>query len=476
MARFATCFYLLMCSLGVLNHRRGQRILLVLMLALNALAPASVRAATHTWTGAAYGDGALADGDTVVGVNVTNNCTLTNNNLRITGTWSNATWTGNVIAGTGLQGLVISNLILRATDNGLGLTYSNQFNAISLSGSDITIRDSTITNLYYRYESTECGAAPQGIVFAAANSTNVLIHNNRLDMLANAIVLTYGGWSSNVQAYSNTITRVSWGIFLNTTSAGDAYGWRLWANSIDQLDAWNPLGGPCAASYHNDCVIVNASTSGATNHSLKIDRNRMGPTIHIASSMLYVNPDETYKFPGLQVVNNLFLLDATGTNAPMCHVRSVDALVANNTLIGPNQATHGVIPGVSLFNNLCVGVSMAVNHSTDGYPTASDYNVWNGPVADSFDYSPFETWPDWQARGFDANSTTNAPNLDGNYVPTGSDTVARGAGTNLTALGITTDFNGRARPASAAWTIGAFEVYQPATILRNAVLSNARIP
>lgn len=112
-----------------------MRRLLTLMVVASALC---VEGATHTWNGAPYADGSLADGDTVVGVNVTNNCTLTNNNLKITGTWSNATWTGNVIAGTALQRLVISNLVLRATDNGLGLTYSNAFNAISLSGSDIT--------------------------------------------------------------------------------------------------------------------------------------------------------------------------------------------------------------------------------------------------------------------------------------------------------------------------------------------------
>ena len=37
-----------------------------------------------------------------------------------------------------------------------------------------------------------------------------------------------------------------------------------------------------------------------------------------------------------------------------------------------------------------------------------------------------------------------------------NDTAAIGMGTNLTAF-FTTDFNGAARPASGAWTIGAYE-------------------
>lgn len=44
-----------------------------------------------------------------------------------------------------------------------------------------------------------------------------------------------------------------------------------------------------------------------------------------------------------------------------------------------------------------------------------------------------------------------------------SDTVARGAGINLTASGITTDIDGDARPATGAWDIGADQVVESPT-------------
>lgn len=429
-----------------------MRCILTLLCVASALC---AEAATHTWTGAAYGDGALADGDTVVGDAVTNNCVLTNNNLRLTGTWSNATWSGNVIAASGVSGLIVSNLVFRATDNGLGLGYSNGFNAFSLSVTNLEIVGCSISNLYYRYASTECGNAPQALVIDAAGKTNISIHNNTLDMLGNGIVIAYSGFSSNVQIYSNTITRVSWGMFLNTLSVGDAYGWRIWANTIDHLDDWDPMGGPCAGSYHNDGIIINGGATAATNHSMVIDRNQIGPHIRTASALLYSQPTDAYSYPGLKVINNVFLLDSNTVSAPFCVMGISNVLYANNTFISIDQTNQslafGAMPGSALYNNLTLRVAMAVSHSS-GYPAASDYNAWNGPWADGFAFPPFENFTDWKTHSLDSHSTTNAATLNASYAPTLADTVARGTGTNLTALGIKGDFYGNAR---VTWDIGA---------------------
>ena len=55
----------------------------------------------------------------------------------------------------------------------------------------------------------------------------------------------------------------------------------------------------------------------------------------------------------------------------------------------------------------------------------------------------------------------NAANND--YHLAAADTVARGAGVNLTASGITTDIDGEARPATGAWDIGADQVAESPT-------------
>jgi hypothetical protein len=48
------------------------------------------------------------------------------------------------------------------------------------------------------------------------------------------------------------------------------------------------------------------------------------------------------------------------------------------------------------------------------------------------------------------------PILDAKYVPTHTDTVARGRGANLSSF-FTTDMSGSARPATGGWDIGAYQ-------------------
>jgi hypothetical protein len=58
----------------------------------------------------------------------------------------------------------------------------------------------------------------------------------------------------------------------------------------------------------------------------------------------------------------------------------------------------------------------------------------------------------------DPHSTTNTPlYIPGTFVPAANDVVVHNAGTNLTCLGITNDFNGNPRPATGPWDIGAYE-------------------
>ena len=71
--------------------------------------------------------------------------------------------------------------------------------------------------------------------------------------------------------------------------------------------------------------------------------------------------------------------------------------------------------------------------------------------------------PIWNTAHADPHSTSLTPTfVSSTYVPISSDTVARGKGTNLTAvfaeMGVpATDYYGNPRPTSGNWTIGAFE-------------------
>ena len=82
-----------------------------------------------------------------------------------------------------------------------------------------------------------------------------------------------------------------------------------------------------------------------------------------------------------------------------------------------------------------------------GWGSANQYEVT----------SLLNTLSQWQSLGpqFDPHSTTNIPNLNTNtWSPLAPDTVARGAGTNLSAY-FTNDFYGNPRPANGPWDIGA---------------------
>lgn len=123
-----------------------------------------------------------------------------------------------------------------------------------------------------------------------------------------------------------------------------------------------------------------------------------------------------------------FSFNSTGANASNCTVASCElGFLANSSGYGilKNCLAQGCTDGFSgTFN------------------AASDYNCSN--IAGD-------------APG--ANSITGTvqfvDSANNDYHLAAADTVARGAGVNLTASGITTDIDGDARPASGAWDIGA---------------------
>jgi PKD repeat protein len=60
---------------------------------------------------------------------------------------------------------------------------------------------------------------------------------------------------------------------------------------------------------------------------------------------------------------------------------------------------------------------------------------------------------------FDVHSTTNNPAINSDYSPQ-TNSILLNAATNLSAIGITTDYLGHGRPLTGNWTIGAFQLAQ----------------
>lgn len=122
-----------------------------------------------------------------------------------------------------------------------------------------------------------------------------------------------------------------------------------------------------------------------------------------------------------------------------------------------NCTTYGAYGFRSYDNNALVKNCLAQG-STDGFygtfNSASDYNCSN--IAED---APGEHSATGTARF--ADSANN------DYHLAATDTVARGAGVNLTVSGITTDIDGETRPATGAWDIGADQYAQYAAAVND---------
>jgi hypothetical protein len=379
--------------------------------------------------------------------------------------------TGAAIYGKHVSKLVIDggvNGLIEATDNGMGKKYTNDTSGIYLTVTDnVEVRNISLSALYYRTAGGDHAFAGDGIyVSAATGCTNCSIHNNRIDMVGNAITFDYAGTCSNVVVNNNTATRMKWGCFINSTKAGAGWNFLLYSNRFDQIDAWDGewSGG---AHFHNDGFIINAKDGAATNYNMRIFANFIGPNLGTnLSSAIYVNPDAVYMLPNLMVYNNFLIIGPSSlANNGLITTKVTGAMVANNTFVstGSGSICVNVGPQNTLMNNLSWNIGQGFM-SPRGDATNSDRNVWCPALATglnvftrpySYDQLTWSQWTNWYYPA-DLHSTTKSPALDASYIPAATDTVARTNGANLSAY-FTSDMAGVLRPSTGPWDIGALQ-------------------
>lgn len=291
-------------------------------------------------------------------------------------------------------------------------------------------------------------------------------------------------------------------------------------NYMDHWDTWDA---PGDTQVHLDGIIIFNNTfspSGICRH-FRIYNNYFGP--HVGTRTTGAIFDSTYNF-GIWdyfVYNNLFECQRSNSwGNGFVSIQGSNGWVFNNTAIGvvTNTENWGGGFGVNgtnmyAYNNILAsgsGITLTASyfgpsndlsslsgsnriHALSNYCGGvwSDYNVFNGHETMNFAVSIWKTnyadiwlsgilntfqkwqtfisnthgWPEpyWNQTHADPNSTTNLPSFNsGTYVPSIGDTVARGKGTNLTALlpndpTMLSDRTGFPRSSSGNWTIGAFE-------------------
>ncbi|MES2216487.1 MAG: LamG-like jellyroll fold domain-containing protein, partial [Patescibacteria group bacterium] len=354
-----------------------------------------------------------------------------------------------------------TNGLIEATDNGLnrpGRTFGHYVAAtgVSFSGDNgtagitgVEIKNITMRNLVQSWASPDIAVAGNGITMGGVIN-DVLIHDNNLDMIGNGIIVSYSGpVSRNVKVYSNTITRNSWGMFINSTdqNGAEAYGYEIYNNRIDDFNDWDPPSGEARGSFHSDCIILNVGGGGqGTMHGIKIYNNYLGPNLAEMSAPIYMAPDDYHKYDSPSIFNNV-IVAGPGTNPANAFIVAAakDAKVVNNSLISlidPNGGAggNGTGPGNggTAYNNLFYKMGNPVLVWLTNGATNVDYNAydiaeqWVG--VDENYQTHFFNFAGWKVQfpSYDAHSNFEHPLLDSSYRLLANDTAARAQGINLT--------------------------------------------
>jgi len=464
------------------------RILSVALLALSA------RAATVIYDGDAAPP-AYSAGDTLILSNTIGSpIVVSADNVTIRAAagarMSAAYWpaSGAINLPVGRSGVTIDGVIIAATNNGTLLANHQDSSGIygTSLGSDITIRNCIITNLFLRVplangNVTNSQPVLRGVYLAFNGANNMRVESNTLVHVGNAIAFNLGGVCTNLVVRSNYISDVSFGVNLNVNAAGWSSNTVVSMNYCRNLSTYDGNWGAASEDHnHNNFLIIN-STAWHTNYGMRIERNFAGPEAGVyVTSFIKLTPDYP-TFHSAIICNNVLVNDdpdAVISNGYISADYSPNLLVANNTLInvaGTSPATRGFdnpngnYPHhVAFLNNVIYSNSTVLSDRLSvpagGGVTNSDFNaLWNTTaMSDSAFYghgATFQTLADWKANnpGFEVNSVTGKPAFAADWSPLTNDTVLIGAGTNLSAH-FTTDFNGVTRTNSGAWTIGAFEV------------------
>jgi hypothetical protein len=395
--------------------------------------------------------------------------------------FSAPTWTGKIIGGSMSYVIVDGgqNGLIEATDNGFGLSHSDNFNAVDITvGPGVEIRNLTIKNLFVRTSnSVDCVNAPSAIRIGGTMK-NLAVHNCNITNIGNGIVVyPQGGVNTNIQIYSNSVFNCSWGIYCEPASPGALiYNTKIWANRINNGYGWDGCPGP----FHQDGIIVGVPTMSSTNYDVEIYRNWIGPVCGYSStSAIYLESTQDNNYnQNPRIYNNVIIMGAGQRwNSGIIAANASGTKIYNNTLVGMTfpagiafQIVSGLV-GADIQNNFVMNVAtmyhQPLNAPQGFYPryiTNIDYNVgasvgnwwdpgsftWSGSTS----YRDHLTFP--QFSNFDNHSSNRTPACDANYQPLPTDTVLVGKGTNLSSF-FTTDFNGNTRPATGRWTIGAYE-------------------
>src|SRR5665213_38503 len=431
-----------------------------------------------------------------------------------------------------------SNGLMTLTDNGTAGTYDYANNVVAIYGASagvdhIVFQNLSIRNLYQRTTNTDTGAGTALYITGSDVTYSNLTLGEAYGGIAHSYTPTV---SSNLTIVNCSFTNYNHAIEIGcggATVPPVLLNLTISHNSLQSGDMFESPDG-VDVGLHRDCIFL-FNESGLGNGGVTIGcisniliscnfiKHGWHPLSHTAGSggMFF----DTYNNAAtlhVRVFNNISVLAyplSWSGGGGYAGAAGVDVLFANNTIVG--WQTNGGYGGgyawtisgtnAQAFNNISLSskanwmatealtAGLTNNNATSAQLLAgvvSDYNIFNGITGYGgwvglintrnnggvFSELIYDTLAQFQnmlggllAAQVEPHSTTATVQLDSNFAPLSTDTVATGHGTNLTAFaiadnlpGLTNDFAGNPRPATGNWTIGA---YQGGTVQKSAAIS-----
>jgi len=393
--------------------------------------------------------------------------------------WSSTT--GAITAG-GQSYIVINGAgvgTIQNTANGTSQTYQQQSYGIELDNCQHCTVENLIVKEIYQNAGSSSGATDTAGQYTACieldgNSSYSTVTGNTASTCKTGVWINAdpGPNDTNVTVSNNNISDIDWGVNLSGGDSGDVItGEVISGNTITNWTNWQYP----SSALHTDGIIVYNYVTTNTPWQGSIYNNYIYGDLGAGSPTAFVYCAQN---ASCNIFNNL-LVHTSSTN----HIYgmiwngtgSSGSQFLANTIVGDSNNDFAITLGTGSYggtatkpiaeNNIVTGVGVGLNDYGTNIAAdmgTSNYNVWyNSPdmVENAGGSSTYLSYATWVADGFDANSSTANPNLNGSYQPTSGTQ----AGANLTSscsgslTGLCTDAASVARPSSGTWTAGAYQ-------------------
>jgi len=378
---------------------------------------------------------------------------------------------GNGGSGGAVQG------VIEATSNGdagarcLSGTCQNHGPSNGIEAGDgasnITIDGLAIIDMYVATNPSPGGGT---CIYDHGAITNWTINNNLMHDMGWCISLQYdSGTSSGITISNNRIYNIDHGIALGGPHPGNMLtNVSIYGNAIHDYSNWDNA----ADTWHHDGVhIWGYNDDGSdTIDGVNIYNNKFGGCIgKNVTAHIFVEGNKGGT-SNVGIYNNTLIDTCMGNdNNGLLNIADPGVVIYNNTFIGASTDTcMGVsnATNVTFVNNIASGCGILIWVDKNGNFSSSALhnNIYtNCPGGNCFAYHgnysrSFSSWQNETGQDASPSAFVSKTQLSPDGVPQSRSAVIA-AGANLTSLRIpalNTDLAGTPRPATGAWTVGAY--------------------